>query len=195
MYGMVNKAIRDYITEHYSRAEWQTALNESEAPNDDFISMQQYPDEVTISLIVAAAATLGKSVDQLLEEIGEYWISFASRSDYGPMLRASGNSLPEVLENLDALHSRLINAFPELKPPSFWCTSDESFHTNDLPEEQNSIILHYVSEREGLVFFVKGLISGLAKMLNTNCRIQHIAKKADGADHDEFLIEYSSHTE
>ena len=70
----------------------------------------------------------------------------------------------------------------ELKPPSFWCT--------DL--EETSLILHYVSEREGLTPMVSGLVKGLAKMLQVDCTVEQKKSKTDGHDHDEFLITFSS---
>lgn len=192
MYGMVNRAIRECITDHHGEDVWAKALKGSKASDDDFVRMQHYSDEVTVSLVVATAEHTGKSVDEILEEVGVFWIDFALKSDYGPLLRQSGKTLPEVLASLDALHSRLEQAFPDLTPPSFWCSDADESQTQALAEGQEAPVLHYLSERDGLSAFVKGLVRGLGKMLSTDCSIQQTASKADGAEHDEFFIEYSS---
>jgi len=191
MYGMVNRAIKDYLIAHYGTTTWQRVQVTSNATEDDFLSMEQYPDELTVSLIHQAVPETGKSVDQLLEEVGIHWIEFALKSDYGPLLRAAGTSLREVLENLDCLHSRLVNAFPELTPPSFWCSDVELTQEKKQPGYTNALVLHYLSERAGLSTFVVGLVRGLAQMLDVDCQVTLISEKTKGADHDSFLVEYT----
>jgi hypothetical protein len=38
------------------------------------------------------------------------------------LLDIIGSNLPEVLNNLDNMHIRVALAFPDLRPPSFWCS-------------------------------------------------------------------------
>ena len=193
MYGMVNKAIKEYVQVQYGRDAWKYVLAGSLAQDDDFKSMENYSDELTFSLVEAALPVTGKSVDELLEDIGRYWIDFALRSEYGNLLRSAGNSFTEVLQSLDSLHSSLVTAFSELKPPSFWFAEvDEAQIESIEGRSQETLVLHYASQRDGLSSFVIGLVLGLAKMHKVQCDIKQIVKKSDGADHDEFLVEYSS---
>ena len=181
MYGMVNKAIKACIIDHYNINTWQEVKKKARTTTDEFISMEQYPDEDSVALVVAGAEVLNKEPGEMLEEIGEYWIEFALNSDYGDLLRMAGNTLSELLINLDNMHVRVGSSFPNLQPPSFWCTN----------VEKGSLILHYSSKRPGLAQFVVGLVKGLASMLSISCTIQQTAFRDQGEDHDEFAVKYS----
>lgn len=180
MYGMVNKAIVQLITNRYGVDIQRQVLQKAGVGHDEFISMEQYEDRESVALVVASAEVLNKSPAEMLEEVGEYWIDFALDSDYGDLLYLAGDTLPEILVSLDDLHVRVGESFPALAPPSFWCTNIE----------ENSLTLHYASKRDGLSSMVIGLIKGLGKMLDVNCTIVQSAFKSQGSDHDEFLIRF-----
>ncbi|MEM7033673.1 MAG: heme NO-binding domain-containing protein [Chloroflexota bacterium] len=180
MYGMVNRAIVELVTDKYGENVCRRVLTKAGAGNGEYVSMEQYDDGESVSLVVSSAEILDKSPAEMLEEVGEFWIDFALNSDYGDLLYMAGDTLPEVLTNLDALHVRVGESFPKLKPPSFWCTNIES----------NALILHYVSERSGLSPMVLGLVKGLAKMLDIECMVSQTSFKDQGADHDEFSVRF-----
>jgi len=68
--------------------------------------------------------------------------------------------------------------YPNISPPEF----------KIMAHEDRKIELHYYSTREGLKDFMHGLISGIAKMYNEIAKIELKKSRADGIDHDEFLI-------
>lgn len=180
MYGMVNLAIQGFIAQRYGDAVWQQVKQRATPDISHFLTMEQYPDEVTLNMIGTAADLTGDEARGMLEAIGEYWIQFAQRSGYGDLLQVIGTTLPEALTNLDNMHARVGLTFPDLKPPTFWCT--------DVGE--HSLILHYQSEREGLDPMIPGMVRGLAAMLNTPASVKQIGSKGDGADHVQFLVEF-----
>ncbi len=186
MYGMVNRAIKDYLIRHHGESVWEDVLSASQANEGSFLSMSQYPDELTVSLLVAAAERTNQSLQELLQDVGTFWIEFALNSDYGALLRAAGDSLRDVLDNLDNLHSRLVNAFPELTPPSFWCSDTEGTD----PNFSDALELHYFSQREGLSDFVIGLVKGIANMCNVQCQVKLVRPRNNATEHDTFLVEY-----
>lgn len=181
MYGMVNKAFRAYFKEKYGDDKWSEIIEKADTSTKDFLSMEQYPDSDSVALIVAGCEVLQVSPENLLEELGGYWIEFAFQSDYGEILRMAGNSLPDVLTNLDSMHVRVGNSFPNLKPPSFWISE----------RSEDSLVLNYSSSRESLAYFVVGLVRGLAKHFDQDCTVEIKALKSDGADGDKFLGQYS----
>ena len=130
-YGMVNKVFQSYFEENHGDDKWQEILAKAGTSTKDFVSMEQYPDEDLVALVVAGSEVLDKEPGELLEELGIYWIDFALRSEYGNIMKMAGNNLPEVLANLDNMHVRIGHSFPNLKPPSFWVTdqNDASFNT------------------------------------------------------------------
>jgi hypothetical protein len=180
MYGMVNLAIQGFISERYGETVWQEIKDRAAPGIDHFLTMEQYPDDVTQRLMMAACEISGDSIPDLMDAVGEYWVEFALHSGYGELLRIIGTTLPEMLSNLDNMHARVALSFPDLKPPAFWCT--------DVAE--HSLILHYQSVRDGLGSMIPGTVRGLAAMLKTTATVEWIARREEGADHDEFLVTF-----
>lgn len=183
MYGMVNKAIREYIEKAHGEEIWQRVASSSGLAEVDFVSMESYPDAASVALVVSTSEVTGIGVPALLESIGEYWVTFALRSDYGVLLQMAGDTLPEVLMNLDQMHTRIGQSFTRLQPPSFWCT--------DVTD--TSLVLHYLSTRGGLLApMVVGLVRGLGTMLGITCEVVHEERRDAGAPHDTFRVVYGS---
>jgi hypothetical protein len=180
MYGLVNKAIEDMVCNHFGKEAWQTIKEQAGIENDTFISMEGYPDDVTHRLVKAASQVLGLSSSEIMQAFGEYWVQYTAQEGYGEMLEMSGDNLPEFLQNLDNLHARVGVSFPKLQPPSFECT--------DLEDE--SLSLHYRSTREGLAPMVIGLVKGLGNRFDTEVDIAQIENRAEGAEHDTFVVKY-----
>lgn len=182
MYGLVNRAIQDMVCTHFSEETWERIKQTAELNIDTFISMEGYPDDVTHRLVKAASQVLGLSSKEIMEAFGEFWVQYTASEGYGEMMDLAGDNLPEFLENLDELHTRVGVLFPKLNPPSFEC--------NDLEEE--SLNLHYYSHREGLAPMVVGLVKGLGKRFDTEVEVAQTQSREDGAEHDEFSIKYKA---
>jgi Haem-NO-binding len=178
MYGLVNKAVEDLITTKFGTQAWEEITKKAGVDDIGFISMDPYPDEITYGLVTAAAEILEKPVDQLLEAFGEYWTLYTAREGYGDLMSISGENFEGFLDNLDSLHTRIALSFPELRPPTFACERSDD----------GDLVLHYHSERAGLAPMVRGLVKGLANMFEVEVDIQQTASKADGQDHDVFVI-------
>ncbi|MFM2431501.1 MAG: hypothetical protein RLZZ511_2714, partial [Cyanobacteriota bacterium] len=145
-----------------------------------FLSMEGYPDDVTHRLVKAASQVLALSPAQIMEAFGQFWVQYTATEGYGELMDMSGDNLPEFLQNLDNLHARVGVSFPQLKPPSFDC--------DEIDDQQ--LTLEYRSEREGLAPMVVGLVKGLGNRFDTDVVVEQTHDRADGAEHDEFLITY-----
>jgi hypothetical protein len=175
---MVNKAILEYLGDAHSAETVDAVRARAGCEQTHFTSMLQYPDEMSFGLIAAAAEILGQPADSVLEQVGEYWVGFALRSDYGDLLRMAGRTLPEVVQNLNQLHTRVGEAFVDLKPPSFWCDEVTA----------SSLVLHYASDREGLGPMVIGLVRGLGHMLGVETSVA--ATAAEPGEPIEFVVQF-----
>lgn len=182
MYGMVNKAIEDLVVSNFGADKWQAIKEKAGVEEDVFLSNESYPDKMTYDLVGAASETLGIEARDVLITFGEHWVLKTAREGYGAMLEANGKTLPEFLINLPSFHTRVAMIFPNLQPPRFNCTE----------VQENSLLLHYHSHRPGLTDFVVGLLQGLGKMFNTPAQIEITERKADGADHDVFLVSWTN---
>lgn len=179
MYGMVNKAIQDLVTNNFGEDKW-IAMKEKVGFEDDFfISMQSYPDQLTYDLVGAASEILEISAGDVLEAFGEYWILYTADEGYGQLLNLSGSDLKEFLGNLNMLHDRITNIMPDLEPPKFT--------VKEIGE--NKVELIYESDREGLASMVVGLLRGLGKRFNKNCTIEHKNLRSEFGK-DTFIVSW-----
>lgn len=180
MYGMVNKAMEGLIVATHGEDTWLKIRNLAGVEDEVFISNHAYPDEVTYALVGAACKTLNQEAETFLFSFGEWWVLQTAMQDYGPLMRANGKTLKEFLLNLPNFHTRVAMIFPRLHPPLFRCS--------DVRED--SLLLHYLSHRQGLSSFVRGIISGMATMFGTTAEVVHLEQKEEGADHDVFSVRW-----
>jgi hypothetical protein len=180
MYGLINKAIQDMVCSRFGEEIWQEIKHKAEIDTEVFLSMEGYPDDITHRLVKAGSEVLNLSPVEIMEAFGEFWVEYTVEEGYGPMMDMTGDTLPEFLENLDNLHTRLGMIFPKYQPPSF--------ESSDL--EEDALSLHYYSHRNGLAPFVRGIVKGLGNRFDTKVDIVQTKSKDDGAEHDEFLVKH-----
>jgi len=178
MYGLVNRAIQDLVIKSSDPATWERIKVRAGLDVDTFLSMETYPDEVTVGLVVAAATELETTPDVLLESFGEHWVTYAAQHGYRDLMQARGDSLFAFIARLDDLHARLSLIFPKLRPPSF--------KTEEI--DARTLRLHYVSQRSGLTPFVVGLVRGLGLLFGVTLDVKVDRRREDGYGHDELLV-------
>jgi len=181
MYGLINVAIRDLVTSRFGESQWETILERSGADESAFIRMSPNDDAITYALVGAASEVLGIPAPDILQAFGEYWTEFTGAEGYGDMMDSAGSTLPEFLENLDNLHTRVGTMYPELRPPSFACTNIT----------ESSLDLHYRSDRDGLDDLVAGLLRGLGKRFDVDVAIEQTTSKEGGAPESIFHVRWS----
>ncbi len=180
MYGMVNKAVYDMVNAYFGADTWNAILKRASIEDETFLSMRQYPDEITYRLVGAASQELQMTPEAVLEAFGEYWVSFTAREGYGELLKMQGKTLMGFLGNLDTMHARVGLSFPHLRPPSF--------HLSE--QTDHSVKLHYNSSRKGLTHLVVGLLRGLGKMLGTQVEVSILPRTPDQEDTEIFLLRF-----
>ena len=153
MYGMVNNAIRSYVTEQHDPQLWARICERAGMDSGEFAATMPYDDAVSLRLLEQSAAAMQLSLDELLRQIGKYWVQFAARSSFGPLIQFGGTHFEEFLGNLDAMHSKIQASLPQLAPPSFLVE----------PTSDGTLVVSYHSVRDGLFPFVEGLFLGLSE--------------------------------
>lgn len=168
MYGIINKSLEELVTENFGEEKWEVFKYKSGVNIDFFISNEPYDDDVTFKLAVAVSEEMKIPLEDVLFIFGEWWILRTTKEKYGNILISGGNNLKEFLVNLPQFHSHIMMLYPKLTPPEFKIS-----HT-----EERSIYIHYVSSREGLKEFVRGLLFGLGKLYETPVEIIDIPELA-----------------
>jgi hypothetical protein len=180
MYGIVNKAIQDLVTREFGAPSWEKIKQRSGIDVDFFISNQPYDDAITYSLAKAVSEETGLTLSEVLIAFAEFWVLNTGKEKYGSLMEAGCSSLREFLINLPNFHSRIMLIYPNLKPPEF--------RISNITE--NSLRVHYFSERTGLQDFVRGLLQGLGKLYNLPVVIELLQTRDDGSDHEIFKISW-----
>lgn len=180
MYGLVNRAVEEHVTRCFGVEAWERIKTRAGIDVDMFLSDESYPDATTYDLIDAACVELQLDAHTVLVEFGKHWVLHTAVESYGEMLKMGGRTLPEFLRNLPNFHARVVLIYPDLKPPGFRCT--------DVTED--SLTLHYHSERPGLTAFVEGVLLGLAELYQTPVEIELGPHRGTGHDHDEFRVRW-----
>jgi hypothetical protein len=181
MYGLVNQGVQDLVVELGGEALWADIKQRAGVEFEAFIGMDVYPDDITGRLVLAASATLGLTPEEVLRAFGKHWILYTGRKGYGAVFETMGRTLPEFLGNLDAMHARLSLSMPHLEPPSFVCEQTGP----------GQLRLEYWSHRAGLAPMVVGLVEGLGELFDLDVHVKQTVTRGDGAEHDEFLIEFA----
>lgn len=179
MYGLVNQAVKEMVIEGYGEAMWGKIRSEAGVV-DVFVSLDQYPEDLTDKLVKAASAILHTSASEILAGFGEYWVGFASRN-YDYVLDMSGQDFLAFIKNLNNMHARIGLWMPDLKPPSFLVTD----------ETRGAFKLQYRSSRSGYAPMVKGLLKGLGERFNTDVSIEHVRGAEQGLNFEEFAVCYA----
>lgn len=161
MYGLVHNGIRDLIQSEYGDQAWDRVLQASTISESAFIAMQSYPDEITYKIVGAVLEVLDMSAEQLLEKFGRHWVLETGPKAYGDLLDMAGDSLPELLANLDDLHVHVANIMPKIQAPSFRCSN----------VTESSLKLDYYSSRQGLTPMVVGLVRAIGERFQTPCEV------------------------
>lgn len=178
MYGIVNKSIEELVIANYGEEKWEDIKAKSNIDIDYFISSESYDDEITFTLASTIAKDLSITLDEVLKLFGEWWILYTGKNHYGYLLESGGDSFKTFMLNLPSFHNRVMMMYPKLKPPAF--------KVSDV--EEQSLHLHYFSERQGLTAFVYGLITGLGKFFNTNVTTEHLESVTGERTHEIIKV-------
>lgn len=178
MYGIINKAIEELVIANFGEEKWEAIRLRSGIDIDFFISSEPYDDDITFKLAIAVSEEMDMTLSAVLMAFGEWWVLKTTKEKYGGLMEAGGKDLKEFLINLPLFHNRVMLIYPKLSPPEF--------KVSDITEK--SINLHYLSKREGLQDFVRGLIQGLGIMYNTPVTINLIQTRDEGSSHEIFNI-------
>lgn len=180
MYGIVNKAIQDLVITKFGLQKWENIRTLSGIEHDFFISSESYDDQITFQLAQAIAQEMKMNLDEVLIAFGEWWVVKTTTEKYGDLMESGGKNLKDFLLNLPLFHNRVMLLYPKLTPPEFRITDVTEF----------SLHLHYISQREGLRDFVRGLIQGLGIIFKTTVFIELLQTKENGSTQEIFKISW-----
>ncbi len=173
MYGIIYKAIEQYVVENFDDNIWSTIKDNSNATIDTSLMEQPYNDKINYELAVMTAKYIGKPLNEVLFDFGEYIIK-TTTENYSIFMESRGNNMKDYLINLPNFHNRIMLIYPELTPPEF--------RVSDIGD--SCLALHYISTMTGMLPFIKGYLTGLTKAFKETPNIEIISPE------DEINKEY-----
>ncbi|BDM65341.1 hypothetical protein NFHSH190041_27930 [Shewanella sp. NFH-SH190041] len=179
MYGMVNKFIGRTISQEYGEPAWQQICQQAGYPDLPIDAVTNYPDAITFDLVAAACCVLQAPQNELLQLLGQRWVSFTAQEDYTELFAVTGSDFYSFMCQLNKMHASLQLQMPGLKPPFF--------HVEKLTEQ--CILIEYYSERHGLAAFTQGLLQGLCEYFSYPAQVR-LLESGENSDYEAaFMVE------
>ena len=118
MHGLVSRALQSFLRETYGPDVWTEIIQKADLGYISFESMLMYEEEETLAVLDHATARLGKTREDLLEDLGTYLVSHPNTKALRRLLRFGGEDFLEFLHSLDDLPGRARLAVPDLALPA-----------------------------------------------------------------------------
>lgn len=125
MHGLINRSMQCFLRDTYGEGLWATIAEAAALPPEGFEAMLTYDDQLTYAMLSAAAETLSKPRDALLEDLGIYLVSL---EPIRRLLRFGGLDYIEFLHSLDELPDRARLAVADLEMPDLSLIVDDASH-------------------------------------------------------------------
>lgn len=155
MYGIINKAIKEFVVIHYGEKNWK-AMQLKECCPPGFLSTEQPYNEILILECAKCISEIkNENSSSVLERLGQFVIC-ATHKNYTTFMDSRGDNLKDYLINLPEFHNRISLIYPELKAPEFSISTITP----------NSLQLHYNCLSEDFSPFIKGYIKGITIIFN-----------------------------
>ena len=122
MHGLINRSLQCFLRDTYGQAAWEAIMHVAEPGFASFEAMLTYDDAVTDRLVNAAAATLNRPRETLLEDLGHYLVSHEELTSLRRLLRFSGENFADFVNSLEELPERGRLALPDLDVPELELT-------------------------------------------------------------------------
>ncbi|KAI6174594.1 hypothetical protein M3Y97_01007800 [Aphelenchoides bicaudatus] len=189
MFGLIHDSLKQMIIQQHGEDFWLTVLQHAgiEAGNEASIN-ENYPDEVTLSIVGSISVLTRTSCEDIWEAYGEYFVEYVMKSGWDELLRSMSPNLKSFLNNLDSMHYFIDSVAykAKMRGPSFRCEAQ----SND-----DNITLHYLSTRSGLYPIVKGVLKEIARRIyecdigiTIKGRSQRVVQLSNGERTEEHVI-------
>jgi hypothetical protein len=127
-----------------------------------------FDDQMGILIVNTLSTIINIEPHILLNQMGVFFIQKTIQEKYGNIIFAGGLSLEEFINNLPKFHSKMLSLLQNTDPPDLVVERIEA----------NKILLHYYSNRTGMIEFLIGILEGVAQIYKTPIAL----KKQDNKD-------------
>jgi len=114
MHGLLCRSVQGFLVHTYGEALWNAVVSETGLDRQGFEPFAEYDDELVFAVVGGAGRRLGKSCDQIVEDVGAYIVGIER---FRRLLRFGGADYEEFLHSIDELPERVRLVVPDLELP------------------------------------------------------------------------------
>jgi hypothetical protein len=175
MYGWVHRCLKETIIKLCGEEKWQEILQKSGIVNKlDVSSKDSYNEDAEyFALLNTTLEVLPHITEEALYNLyGDYFIKYVEDNGYESYLKTFGDTLFDLLNNMNRLHTHLACSMEKMKIPIINCTDCD---------EEGSFTLHYSSPRGSRL---TGMLVGLVKSVgrsyfSVRVTLQELVRQGD----------------
>lgn len=179
MYGWVHKCLKEVVLKLCGEDKWNEIIAKAKVEDDTLSSCNSttyHEDEEYFSIIKATLEVLPDISEQELYNLyGDHFISYVRENGYEAYLLTFGDTLFELLSNVNKLHIHLAaGSMDKIRIPIIDC---------ERIEEPNSFLLRYSSPRgDRLTCLMVGMVKSVARTyFSTEVTLTELKRQGDAA--------------
>jgi hypothetical protein len=128
MHGLINRAIQSFVTHTYGQARWLRVTQSASLGFVEFEAMLTYDDDHTWRVLDELSRELGRSRNDILEDLGTFLVSSPQMAALRRLLRFGGVGYVDFLHSLDDLPDRVRLAVSDLRLPPLELRDVDAVH-------------------------------------------------------------------
>ena len=178
MKGIIFNLVEEAVTARHGEDAWDQVLDKAGVAGV-YTSLELYPDEELVALVVAGAELLDTDPGELTRWLGhEASLGLADR--YPHFFEPHASTRPFLLTLNDVIHPEVRKLHPNAEPPDF------GFDEGD----DDALVLTYASRRK-MCDLAVGMIDGAATHYRETTQLTHDVCMKDGADACVFTVSFA----
>jgi hypothetical protein len=171
MHGLINRALQCFLRDNFGPDLWRDVARASGFRAESFDTMAVYDLAVTDGLINAAARSLDRPRELLLEDLGTYLVSHKTVEPVRRLLRFGGADFMDFLLSVEDLPGRSRLAVPDIDVPHLTLQEDAA----------DVYLLSCRSPLAGAGHVIMGLLRAMADDYGALVLLDHQGQR-DGAE-------------
>lgn len=173
MKGVITLCLKEVVQEKHGPDKWGDVIAQAGYDKEPtLLPISDVKDELFFNLLDAATNVLELPRNQVLENLGEYWVTTYSQKIYKPYYETA-ESAKELLSQMDKIHKSVTQNSRGASPPRF------DYHW----ENDKCLVMTYKSSR-GMIDYMAGTIKGVGKLFNENLTVTKL-------DEDQIKVVFS----
>lgn len=178
MHGTTMGEMKSFVNDEFGFGTWSTLLEESGLGGKRYSPTETYPDSDAKAILTAASEETGQSVQQLLEQFGEY-IGPSLLETYSGLIDSDWNTIDLIEHTEEDVHTEVRKRTSGAQPPDLGDVERLS---------EDELILHYTSDRQ-MCGLARGIIRAIADFNDETVTITEERCMLDGDRECELRVQ------